>query len=49
MFSTLMTVMRGEVRKTERQFERQNAITILEQKIEDATSAQAQAKQRLPV
>ncbi|MBO6730000.1 MAG: PspA/IM30 family protein [Maricaulis sp.] len=47
MFSTLMTVMRGEVRKTERQFERQNAITILEQKIEDATSAQAQAKQRL--
>lgn len=47
MFSTLMTVMRGEVRRTERALERQNAITILEQKIEAATSAQAHAKQRL--
>ena len=47
MFSTLMSVMRGEVRKTERSIERQNAITILEQKIEDAQQAQCQAKQRL--
>ncbi|MBO6798226.1 PspA/IM30 family protein [Maricaulis sp.] len=47
MFSTLMTVMRGEVRKTERSIERQNAITILEQRIEDAEMAQANAKQRL--
>ncbi len=44
MFSTLMTVMRGEVRKSERLLEQQNAITILEQRIEDADKAQSQAK-----
>ena len=47
MFSTLLTVMRGEVRKGERQIERRHAITILEQKIEDAEGAQAAAKNRL--
>lgn len=47
MFSTLMTVMRGEVRRTERCIERRNAITILEQRIEDAEQAQCLAKQRL--
>lgn len=47
MFSTLMTIVRGETARTRERIENQNAVVILEQKIREAETSHDRAKRAL--